>query len=158
MKVRPGGKKGDDRMGIEHPRSRVLEPAAATPDAANQHFVRRLSVETDVADVRHDLEHATNSFVLVDVRSENAYAECHIPGAFNLPAQTITEAATRELLKDQVVVVYCWGPACNGAAKGAARLSSLGFQVKEMLGGIEYWRRAGGPVEGLVGHEAPLIG
>ena len=31
---------------------------------------------------------------------------------------------------------------CNSAQKGAARLAGLGVQVKEMLGGIEYWLRA----------------
>ncbi len=52
-------------------------------------------------------------------------------------------------------MVYCCGPACNGAAKGAVRLASLGFRVKEMLGGIEYWRKEGGPVDGSFGDNAP---
>jgi hypothetical protein len=30
--------------------------------------------------------------------------------------------------------------------------------VKEMLGGIEYWRKEGNEVEGTLGQEAPLIG
>ncbi|MGZ4123683.1 MAG: rhodanese-like domain-containing protein, partial [Tumebacillaceae bacterium] len=59
---------------------------------------------------------------------------------------------------DTVFVVYCWGPACNGATKAAARLSELGYRVKEMLGGIEYWRKEGNPVAGALGEKAPLIG
>src|SRR5207245_11627846 len=46
------------------------------------------------------------------------------------------------------VVVYCWGPACNAATKAAVRLAALGFRVKEMIGGIEYWDREGYGVEG----------
>jgi rhodanese-related sulfurtransferase len=62
------------------------------------------------------------------------------------------------LPKEKVIVVYCWGVACNAATKAAMRLSALGFRVKEMIGGIEYWRREGGPVEGTLGEDAPLVG
>lgn len=41
------------------------------------------------------------------------------------------------------MVVHCWGPGCNGAARAALALAGLGFQVKEMLGGMEYWIREG---------------
>ena len=37
-------------------------------------------------------------------------------------------------------VVYCAGPHCNGANKGAVRLARLGRPVKEMIGGIVGWR------------------
>ena len=46
------------------------------------------------------------------------------------------------------VVTYCWGPGCNGATKAALALSQLGYRVREMIGGIEYWIREGHPVEG----------
>ncbi|MNI96727.1 hypothetical protein D3C73_1552420 [compost metagenome] len=52
--------------------------------------------------------------------------------------------------------MYCWGPACNGASKACARLAAAGYRVKEMLGGIEYWRKEGGPLEGRLRDEAPL--
>ena len=34
--------------------------------------------------------------------------------------------------KDTPFVVYCAGPHCNGANKGAIRLARLGYRVKEM--------------------------
>jgi rhodanese-related sulfurtransferase len=40
-------------------------------------------------------------------------------------------------------VVYCDGPHCNGADRGAARLASLGRKVKKMIGGIEGWKDEG---------------
>ena len=46
-----------------------------------------------------------------------------------------------------LIVAYCWGPACNGACKAALGLARLGRPVKEMLGGFEYWKRDGHPVE-----------
>jgi rhodanese-related sulfurtransferase len=39
--------------------------------------------------------------------------------------------------------VYCWGPACNGATKAALEFAKLGYDVKEMIGGFEYWVREG---------------
>ena len=42
--------------------------------------------------------------------------------------------------KDTLFVVYCAGPHCNGATKGAIRLARLGYRVKEMIGGITGWR------------------
>ena len=41
------------------------------------------------------------------------------------------------------VVVYCWGPGCNGATRAALEFALLGYPVKEMLGGFEYWVREG---------------
>ncbi|UKS29280.1 rhodanese-like domain-containing protein [Paenibacillus sp. HWE-109] len=138
--------------------SLVLETPAASPEAAHRHFSNKLAVETDVADVRNDLQRGIDSFVLIDVRSSKAYEECHIPGAIHLASNQINEATTSSFSKDKVIVVYCWGPACNGGTKGASRLAALGFQVKEMIGGIEYWRREGNEVEGTLAHLAPLIG
>lgn len=138
--------------------SLVLETPAASSDAVHRHFMNKLSVETDVADVRYDMQHGVNDFLLIDVRSSKAYTECHIPGAINVPSTEINVETTAAFSKDQVIVVYCWGPACNGGTKGAARLSGLGFKVKEMLGGIEYWRKEGNEVEGTLGQAAPLIG
>ena len=42
-----------------------------------------------------------------------------------------------------LVVTYCWGPGCNGATRAALEFAKLGYQVKEMLGGYEYWVREG---------------
>jgi hypothetical protein len=56
------------------------------------------------------------------------------------------------------VVVRCWGPACNAAAKAAVRLAALGYAVKEMVGGLEYGRHEGHAVEGMRGDAAPFHG
>ncbi|USG66684.1 rhodanese-like domain-containing protein [Brevibacillus ruminantium] len=138
--------------------SHVLSISAAPPETAERHFLAKLSVETDVSDVWNDLQNEVNGFQLVDVRSEKAFQECHLPGAVSLPHPSISADTTSTLDRAKVIVVYCWSPACNGAAKGAAKLAALGYRVKEMLGGIEYWRREGHPVEGILAENAPLIG
>lgn len=136
--------------------SLVWETPPACPEDAHQHFLAKLSVETDPADVMLDLQRGQDSFILVDVRSLDDYEACHIPGAIHLPTRQINTETTAALPKDKLLIPYCWGPACNGSTKAAARLASLGFQVKELIGGMEYWRKEGGQVEGTLGEQAPL--
>jgi rhodanese-related sulfurtransferase len=120
-----------------------MEP---TPEIALAHFAGRLAVETDVADVAAALAAGDRDFVIVDARSRESYDAGHLPGALHLPHAAITPEAV-EALPEGLVVAYCWGPSCNGAAKAARRLAELGRPVKEMLGGFEYWRRDRHPVE-----------
>ncbi|HLX56924.1 MAG TPA: rhodanese-like domain-containing protein [Ktedonobacteraceae bacterium] len=137
--------------------SLVLETPPAGPHEAQRHFLAKLAVETDASDVMLDMQRGQHGFLLIDARSAQDFEECHLPGAVNLPYRKITTESTAQFSKELPMVTYCWSPGCNSATKAAARLSALGFQVKEMLGGIEYWRREGGPVEGTLGEQAPLI-
>jgi rhodanese-related sulfurtransferase len=135
--------------------STVLEFPAADPADAYQHFANKFAYETDVADLMADLKNHNQDIVVIGTRSAKAFSECHIPGALHLPK--VTPEATAQLAKDKVYIVYCWGPACNGATKRAMQLSQLGYRVKELLGGIEYWRSEGGEVDGSLGTTAPLF-
>jgi rhodanese-related sulfurtransferase len=124
----------------------VTAVAAAEPAAALDHFDSRLAFETDVSDVAAALEAGGDpSFVLLDARSERSYAAGHLPGARLLP-RPFAEADVAAL-GGALLVVYCWGPACNGATKAARELAALGRPVKEMIGGFEYWERDGHTVE-----------
>jgi rhodanese-related sulfurtransferase len=125
----------------------ILETPAAPADVAHRHFAAKLTVETDPSDVHTDLTRHKTGFVVADVRSQAAYADRRVPGAISLPARSIDEKAVQDL-RGKVVVVYCWAASCNAAAKAAVRLTALGIQVKEMIGGLEGWVSEGYPVEG----------
>ena len=107
-------------------------------------FAAKLAFETDVSDVAAALP--TDDFTLVDTRDLRAWRQGHIPGAVHLPRGMIPVRAARLLTEDRPVVVYCWGPGCNGATRSALALTERGYQVKEMIGGIEYWIREGLPL------------
>lgn len=125
-------------------KSQVLYMPPAEPAEAHEHFSAKLRVETDPSDVHHDMEHGIAEFVLIDARSEKHYREEHIPGAVSLPYAQITEKHMAEHYSpDTLFVTYCWSPACNASTKAAVRLSALGYAVKEMIGGIEYWKSEG---------------
>ena len=123
------------------------------PADAAAHFARRLAVETDVSDVHAALESGRPGFVLVDSRSRESWAQGHVPGAVHLPGRELTARAAAELDAGVPVVTYCWGPGCNGATRAALTLARLGYRVREMIGGFEYWAREGLPVETTDGVE-----
>ncbi len=50
--------------------------------------------------------------------------------------------------KSLLYVCYCDGIGCNASTKGAIRLTELGFQVKELIGGLEWWKFDGYATEG----------
>jgi rhodanese-related sulfurtransferase len=120
-------------------------PAAASAEAL-LHFSARLAFETDVSDVAADLEARAPGLVVVDSRSAESWAQGHVQGAIHLPTAEIASRAADLVSRDVTVVVYCWGPGCNGGTKAALEFATLGYRVKEMLGGFEYWAREGLPV------------
>jgi rhodanese-related sulfurtransferase len=110
------------------------------------HFRAKLALETDPSDVHHDLTSGDAGPVVVDARTPEAYAAGHVPGALNLPHRLMDAQTTALLPTDRLIVVYCDGAGCNASTKGALRLASLGFEVKEMIGGLDWWIRDGYPV------------
>ncbi|MCH0543468.1 rhodanese-like domain-containing protein [Streptomyces sp. MUM 203J] len=126
----------------------VLRVPPAAPDTAAAYFAAGLAFHADASDVAAALAaDGGPGFVVLDSRSTEAWDQGHIPGAVHLPTALVPERAERILDKALPVVTYCWGPGCNGASRAALALSRLGYQVKEMLGGFEYWAREGFPYE-----------
>lgn len=125
-----------------------MDTFPAPADAAT-HFASRLAFETDCSDVHAAIESGEPGFVLIDTRNKEAWEQGHARGAVHMPKPDMPgriptyPAATR-------FVVYCWGPACNGAQRAGLIISELGYAVKEMIGGFEYWAREGLPVDRIV--------
>ncbi|MFJ2239883.1 rhodanese-like domain-containing protein [Streptomyces sp. NPDC087859] len=132
----------------------VLRVAPAAPAEAAAYFRASLVFHADVSDVAAALAlDGDPGFVVLDSRSTEAWDQGHIPGAVHLPTALIPEQAEQLLDKNVPVVTYCWGPGCNGATRSALALAELGYQVKEMLGGFEYWAREGFAFETWEGAE-----
>ncbi|WP_419586898.1 rhodanese-like domain-containing protein [Streptomyces sp. Qhu-G9] len=135
-------------------RNPVLRVPPASPAAAAAHFGASLAFHADVSDVAAALAaDGDPGFVVLDSRSTASWDQGHVPGAVHLPTALIREQAEQLLDRAVPVVTYCWGPGCNGAARAALALAELGYQVKEMLGGFEYWVREGFEFETWEGRE-----
>lgn len=109
---------------------------------ATEHFAAKLRFETDPSDVAAAFAAGEES-VLVDARGHASWHQGRIAGAIHLPHAEIPERAADLIPITTPVVVYCWGPGCNGSTRAALQFSLLGYTVKEMIGGFEYWAREG---------------
>ncbi|MDH5323937.1 MAG: rhodanese-like domain-containing protein [Gammaproteobacteria bacterium] len=115
-------------------------------------YEAKLLFETDSWDLSELLKTA-DSVIVVDTRSAQAYAAEHIPGALNIPHRTMSAETTKHLDKSKLIVTYCDGIGCNASTKGALNMSRLGFTVKELLGGLDWWKRDGYATDAGVGKE-----
>lgn len=113
-------------------------------------------METDPSDV-FAAQRAGDRFVLVDTRSEEAWRQGRILGALHMPTAEIADRASREVPMDTAVVTYCWGPGCNGSTRAALEFALLGYEIREMIGGYEYWVREGLPTVSDAGRIRPTV-
>jgi rhodanese-related sulfurtransferase len=128
-------------------RRRVNAVLPASPTMAARHFAARLQYETDPSDVWADIRTGAADFTVVDARHPAEYARGHVPGAVNLPHADIDESVLQWLPIHLAVVTYCSGVGCNASTRAALALAALGYRVKEMIGGLEWWVREGYAVE-----------
>ena len=112
-----------------------------------KHYSNKLEYETDAWDLKAGLDNG-EKIIVVDARSPQSYHEEHIPGAVNIPHRTMSEESTRQLDRSALCVVYCDGIGCNASTKGSLNLTRLGFRVKELMGGLVWWKQDGYKTEG----------
>jgi rhodanese-related sulfurtransferase len=91
-----------------------------------------------------------DEFVLVDALSPMSYAASHLPGAINLPPESVDEGARQRIPnRDTEVVVYCASSTCDSSVAVANRLIQLGYRnVLHYAEGKDGWTKAGLPLEG----------
>jgi rhodanese-related sulfurtransferase len=110
-------------------------------------YQAKLAYETDAWDLSEMIRRQAE-IVIVDTRSPEAYTQEHIPTAINLPHRKMSEESSKALDRDKTYITYCDGIGCNASTKGALKLSMLGFNVKELLGGLDWRKRDGHATEG----------
>ena len=78
------------------------------------------------------------SYMILDVRRPEEFAQGHIPGAINIPNEDIETMDVGELLdKDQIIYVYCRSGVRSKQA--AEKLVNLGYGSIIEIGGIMDW-------------------
>ena len=106
----------------------------------------KLSLHTDAWDLAMDLANGIEEIIVIDTRRRDHYIAGHIPGAISLPHGEMTAERLALLDRSRVYISYCDGIGCNGSTWGAFKLASAGLRVKELLGGLDFWKRDGHPV------------
>ena len=113
-----------------------------------RYYQSKLAFEMDSADVVAALTAGREPITIVDGRAPAAWERERIPGAINLWHRELCANRTRGLDPARIYVCYCDGIGCNASTKTALKLLSLGFQVRELIGGLDWWVRDGHATEG----------
>ena len=84
--------------------------------------------------------------VVLDVRTADEFKEGHIEKALNIDVKQddFIEKATATLPKDKIIAVYCRSG--RRSANAAYQLSSVGYQLVNLKGGIMAWKDNNMPV------------
>lgn len=111
-------------------------------------YQAKLTYEIDPSDLKAELD-AGGTLVVLDARKvENFLAE-HIPGAMSFPHRSMDAESLNTLDPSFTYVTYCDGIGCNASTKAALKLSAHGLKVRELIGGIEWWKKDGYETEGV---------
>ena len=96
----------------------------------------------------HQIVTTGEPVTLLEALGAAYFADAHLPGALNMPADQVDTLAPRLVPDgDAPVVVYCSGT-CRNSEIAAERLEHLGYtNIRVYLGGKEDWVEHGLPVE-----------
>ena len=114
-----------------------------------EHYASKLAFEIDSWDLA-EARKAAEDIVVLDARSAQAHDREHIPDAISFPHQRMVAEHTADLRRAALYVVYCDGIGCNASTAGSLKMSQLGFKVKELIGGLDWWKRSGFPTRGAL--------
>ena len=79
-----------------------------------------------------------SGYIILDVRTPEEFADKHIPGAVNIPNETIATEEIPELPdKDQLILVYCRSG--NRSKQASEKLADMGYTNVVEFGGINSW-------------------
>ncbi len=94
---------------------------------------RRISMEEAVVMMEEE-----SGYIILDVRTPEEFEEKHIPGAVNIPNETIGTEEIPDLPdKEQLILVYCRSG--NRSKQASGKLADLGYTNIVEFGGINDW-------------------
>lgn len=129
--------------GASSPTTPPTTTAAPTPAPAAAPAVAVRSI--DVAALKQAKDAGTVP-VLVDVRTPGEFASGHVPGAQNIPLDTLSgKMAELEAWKSGEVYVICQSG--GRSAQASSSLAKAGFHTVNIQGGTAAWKAAGYPTE-----------
>ena len=109
----------------------LLAGCAAVPQRVNSY--RQIRMEQAVRMMERETD-----YVILDVRTPEEYAAGHIPGAINVPNESIgTEKIPTLPVKDRLILVYCRSG--RRSKEAAEKLVFLGYTNVVEFGGILDW-------------------
>ena len=94
---------------------------------------RQISVDEAIVMMEEETD-----YIILDVRTVEEFSDKHIPGAINIPNETIGTGGIPELPdKEQLILVYCRSG--NRSKQASEKLAALGYTNIVEFGGINDW-------------------
>ena len=110
----------------------VLLAGCAAP-AADTPGYRQINMQEAITMMEEE-----SDYIILDVRTPEEFSEKHIPGAINVPNETIGSEEIPELPnKDQLILVYCRSG--NRSKQASDKLAAQGYTNIVEFGGINDW-------------------
>ena len=105
-----------------------------TPNTASDSNTQQQITAEEAANMMQ----SETDYIILDVRTAQEYASGHIPGAVNIPNETIASEAIQQLPdKEQLILVYCRSG--NRSKQASEKLVNLGYTNIVEFGGINDW-------------------
>ena len=117
-----------------------------TPEMIAQDEVAKLLADTYNESVRSEegqammalMDEKGDTYIILDVRTEEEFAEGHIPKAINVANEVIDESITTLIEVDTPVFVYCRSG--NRSKQAQAKLVKLGYTKIVEFEGVQQWK------------------
>ncbi|MBQ2960214.1 MAG: rhodanese-like domain-containing protein [Oscillospiraceae bacterium] len=111
----------------------VLLLAGCAGPAVQEASYRQIGMEEAI-----EIMEKESDYIILDVRSPAEFSEKHIPGAINVPNESIASDEIAELPdKEQLILVYCRSG--NRSKQASEKLVKLGYTNIVEFGGINDW-------------------
>ena len=112
----------------------IMLLSACTAPGASGGSYRQITMDEAVEMMKKE-----SGYIILDVRRPDEYAKGHIPGAINLPNESIGTAEIPELPdKAQLILVYCRSG--RRSKEASEKLVKLGYTNIVEFGGILDWK------------------
>ena len=108
----------------------LLTACAASPQEPTY---RQISMDEAITLMQEE-----TGYLILDVRTPEEFQQGHIPGAINIPNETIGSEEIPQLPdKEQLILVYCRSG--NRSKQASGKLAALGYTNIVEFGGILDW-------------------
>ncbi len=131
---------------IESVKSTITEPLPTPPDLTGKKAAPN--------ELLSRLNWGEPGLTIVDVRSREAFNNERITGAVPMPMGQIPDSEEPLLEYERDLYIYSDSP--ENATEAANRFRQAGFKhVAEIEGGLDAWKKIGGPTEGVYAFSSP---
>lgn len=105
--------------------------------------------QATVHELKSRLQWGEPGLTILDVRDHDAFNQCRIQGAMNMPLDRLPDMVESSLQQDRDIYIY--GGNEEETSRAAALLREAGFEkIAELKGGLLAWQEIDGAVEGII--------